>query len=142
VHCNLSPEIPTCQSCETFFSGLSFVLQDFMTWVWKNNTDIHICQGYRGQADQDADFASGKSKLKYPNSAHNVMENGHPFSEAVDLFVLDNMGHAQFPVDRYQELNNQAILTSQPIIWGGSWETFKDEDHFQNSAWRSPNVPN
>jgi hypothetical protein len=139
MHCNLSPENPSCSSCEVFFSGLSFVMQDFMTWVWKNNSDFHICQGSRNEVDQNADFAAGKSKLQWPNSAHNVFEDGKPFSEAVDLFVLSPDGTAQFPVDRYQSLNDQAVLTSQPVVWGGSWITFKDEDHWQNSSWRSPN---
>ena len=36
------------------------------------NYDCTILCGYRGQQEQDAAFAAGNSKLKYPNSKHNV----------------------------------------------------------------------
>lgn len=37
------------------------------------NYDCTILCGYRGQQEQDSAFAAGNSKLKYPNSKHNVM---------------------------------------------------------------------
>ena len=138
MHINLSTENPVCQSCHSFFPGLSFTMQDFMLWVWKNHGDLHICQGFRPELQQHALFLEGKSKLDWPRSAHNNTENGQPCSEAVDLFVLDPDGKALFPVDRYQALHDEAILAGQPIEWGGSWLTFKDDDHFQNSNWKVP----
>jgi hypothetical protein len=137
-HKNITPENPTCSSCATFLPYLSFVMQDFYLYVTKTNPDIHICQGYRTENDQHNDFLSGKSKLDWPNSAHNNLKEGLPFSEAVDLFVLDSEGKAQFPISRYQDLYDAAILSNQQINWGGLWQTFKDYDHFQNSGWHSP----
>jgi peptidoglycan L-alanyl-D-glutamate endopeptidase CwlK len=49
-------------------------------------TDVTVLCGYRGQADQEAAFASGASKVHYPNSRHNVKP-----SAAVDL--------APYPID-------------------------------------------
>lgn len=33
--------------------------------------DVIVIEGHRGQAEQDADFARGYSKLKWPHSKHN-----------------------------------------------------------------------
>lgn len=35
--------------------------------------DCQVTEGYRNQVDQDAAFARGASKLKYPNGKHNQM---------------------------------------------------------------------
>ncbi|MBV5327112.1 MAG: M15 family metallopeptidase [Chlorobium sp.] len=42
--------------------------------------DFSVTCGYRGQAEQDAAFAAGNSKLKYPQGKHNKTP-----SEAVDV---------------------------------------------------------
>lgn len=48
--------------------------------------DLTVVCGYRGQAEQDAAYAAGASKLRYPNSRHNQVP-----SRAVDL--------APYPID-------------------------------------------
>jgi hypothetical protein len=138
MHTPITPESPKCETCHAFLAGLSYVMQDFYLWVTKVAPDMHICQGWRGQVEQHEYFEDGKSDLDWPNSAHNNMENEVPFSEAIDLFVLSPEGQALWPVDRYQDLYNQAVLSSQPIFWGGEWKNFKDLDHFQNSSWKVP----
>lgn len=138
MHKNLSPQNPECSSCQAFLPSLSFVMQDFMIWVWKNYPDMHIAQGFRSEADQHADFLAGKSHLDFPRSAHNNLKDGQPFSEAVDLFQLLPNGQAAFPVSRYQDLYSAAMGASQNITWGGSWSSLKDYDHLQNSDWSAP----
>lgn len=49
-------------------------------------TDLTVVCGYRGQAEQDAAYASGASRLRWPNSRHNSVP-----SRAVDL--------APYPID-------------------------------------------
>lgn len=48
--------------------------------------DFSVIEGHRGQAAQDAAFAKGLSKLRYPNGNHNAVP-----SRAADI--------APFPVD-------------------------------------------
>lgn len=138
IHKNRTSENPVCYSCEAFISGLSYVMQDFVLWVFKNYPTCHIAQGWRSEDQQHADFLDGKSQLDWPRSPHNNQELGRPFSEAVDLFFLDEHGKALFPVDKYQELNNQVQLSGHKVDWGGDFPTFKDSDHWQNSSWMSP----
>ncbi len=54
-------------------------LQRLMTEVVKTY-DITICCGHRGPREQNAAHREGKSKLKYPESRHNI----YP-SQAVDI---------------------------------------------------------
>jgi peptidoglycan L-alanyl-D-glutamate endopeptidase CwlK len=81
-------------------------------------TDFGITCGYRGEADQAAAYASGKSKLEWPNSRHNVMP-----SEAVDL--------VPYPVDwddreRFFYLAGVIMSCAKELgvelRWGGDWD--------------------
>lgn len=89
--------------------------------------DCTILEGHRGQAQQDADFAVGVSKLKWPEGKH----NGTP-SLAVDA--------APYPLD-WKDLKRfyhfagfvQAIALRRglTIRWGGDWNgdhDFKDQN--------------
>lgn len=57
--------------------------------------DFAVTCGWRNQADQDAAFKAGKSKLRWPKSKHNHEYAGKPHSLAVDIrpagvFVADD----------------------------------------------------
>jgi peptidoglycan L-alanyl-D-glutamate endopeptidase CwlK len=89
--------------------------------------DFTVLCGHRGQADQDAAFAAGNSKLKWPHGNHNKLP-----SLAVDL--------APYPID-WKDLTRfgilaGAVLASARLLgvelsWGGQWTTFKDYPHFE-----------
>ena len=138
MHKNISTENTSCASCQAFLPECSYVIQDFYLWLTKNFPDCHICQGFRSEADQHADFLAGKSKLDYPRSAHNNLKDGQPFSEAIDVFQLLPNGQAAFSPAYYQDIYNALLNASQPISWGGKWLTLVDEDHFQNASWNPP----
>ena len=97
--------------------------------------DFTVITGHRGQAEQDADFAAGRSKLKWPNGKHNSSP-----SMAVDI--------APYPLDwndlpRFYLLAGimQAIAHMRGIglRWGGDWNgdfnlkdnKFQDIGHFE-----------
>jgi len=121
--------------CPTCTLKLEEAHPTLAAWFWDMKLkfpQLHIAWSYRGEADQHADFLSGKSKLDYPNSKHNNTLNGKPYSLALDVFTLDDSGAAHFNPDFYEELNE---ITQQEgvykVTWGGSWVTFKDMDHFE-----------
>ena len=97
--------------------------------------DCSVLAGHRGQAEQDALYAEGKSKLKYPDSKHNK----YP-SMAVDV--------APCPVDwsdtsRFYYfagfVKATALSMGITIRWGGDWnsnfvtndQTFMDLPHYE-----------
>jgi peptidoglycan L-alanyl-D-glutamate endopeptidase CwlK len=96
-------------------------------------TDFTVLCGHRGQAAQDAAYAEGKSKLKFPFSRHNVSP-----SMAVDV--------APWPIDfkdmqRFRELAEimkeewSLMAESERMRYrlehGGDWLTFADWAHWQ-----------
>lgn len=97
--------------------------------------DFTVITGHRDQAEQDADFAAGRSKLKFPNGKHNASP-----SLAVDL--------APFPVNwkdtsRFYVLAGIMLASAAnrgiKIRWGGNWNgdfdlkgnKFNDIGHYE-----------
>ena len=89
--------------------------------------DCTILCGHRGEAEQNAAYASGNSKLKYPKSKHNSLP-----SMAVDV--------APYPIDwldlkRFKELSEvvkkKAAELNIGIVWGGDWKKFPDAPHYE-----------
>lgn len=88
-----------------------------------------VC-GHRGQAEQNAAFAKGTSKLKWPKSKHNALP-----SKAVDLAPIVN---GVIPWNDLEAFKGLGKLVKQKakelgiaIEWGGDWTRFKDYPHFQ-----------
>ena len=89
--------------------------------------DCTVLCGYRGEAEQNEAYATGKSKLKFPKSRHNKKP-----AEAVDV--------APYPVD-WRKISEFKLLAAHvqtaankvgvEIEWGGDWVTFRDYPHFQ-----------
>ena len=123
--------------------------------------DFTIAVGFRGKAAQDAAFAGGFSKLKWPDSKHNKQP-----SLAVDIFpywkefgailgtevqltkIMQVFGCSKAQANQfvYNELyalakliKGVAIKQGTQIIWGGDWDDdgntfdqrFNDLGHFE-----------
>ncbi len=97
--------------------------------------DHTVIEGFRGQAEQDAAFHAGKSKLKFPQSMHNRRP-----SLAVDV--------CPYPIDwtdtrRFYLFAGYVLATARSmgveLRWGGDWDrdlqwkdqTFHDLPHFE-----------
>lgn len=97
--------------------------------------DCTILTGRRGQADQNEMFATGRSKVRYPNSKHNA----NP-SNAVDV--------APYPIDwtdreRFHYFAGYVMGVASNmgvrLRWGGDWDSdrevrdnsFDDLVHFE-----------
>lgn len=121
-----------CEKCDE-------ILRDCHTTIVKafmqiNDTfpECHISDGYRDKKRQDKYFREGKSKLKFPKSKHNFMdESGMPMSKAMDLFRLGSDGKAYFEPKYYKNIYDFSVDHDLGITWGGLWKTFKDYPHFE-----------
>lgn len=102
--------------------------------------DNTIITGHRGEAEQNAAYNSGHSKLKYPNGKHNSIP-----SNAVDVrpYPFDNdLGRfkyfAGFVLGIAAMLKQSGLITHE-IRWGGDWNMndilsdnkFNDLFHFE-----------
>jgi peptidoglycan L-alanyl-D-glutamate endopeptidase CwlK len=99
-------------------SILRTVIQDY---------DFSVLCGYRSEIEQNAAYANGNSKLRFPKSKHNIKP-----SLAVDI--------APYPIDwdnieRFHELAGRVLevahLLDIPIEWGGHWIRFQDLPHYE-----------
>ena len=99
--------------------------------------DLSVICGHRGQAEQDAAFRSGASKLAWPKSSHNVKP-----SRAVDVAPIFGGSvswqwpdyHAVAPAIKAEWAAMQAeglIPAGVKLVWGGDWARFPDGPHWQ-----------
>lgn len=101
--------------------------------------DFTVLEGRRSKARQNRLYEQGKSKVKWPNSKHNV-EDPDDLSKAFDL--------APYPIDwederRFRILGGVVKAVAHEmginIRWGGDWDgdmdlddqTFNDLVHFE-----------
>ena len=104
-----------------------------------NLIDFSITEGFRPRFKQDEYFAAGKSKVRWPNSKHNIQ----PYSGAVDAVpyvrgkLSYNYYHCCFLAGVILAL---AKKISVPVRWGGNWDMdlepitdqdFNDLVHFE-----------
>jgi peptidoglycan L-alanyl-D-glutamate endopeptidase CwlK len=97
--------------------------------------DCKVTYGYRGEEEQEKAFLNGKSKVRWPNSKHNL----YP-SRAIDI--------APVPIDwsdirRFYYFGGYAVRVAYNlginIRWGGDWDgdfqvkdqNFNDLVHFE-----------
>lgn len=84
-----------------------------------------VTEGSRTLERQKLLFAEGKSK---------TMNSRHLQGDAVDLAAtLEGVVTWEFP--RYEELSKIVLGAAKelniPVVWGGSWESFRDGPHFE-----------
>jgi peptidoglycan L-alanyl-D-glutamate endopeptidase CwlK len=126
------------------FSKLSTCHPDLQCLFYEviKNFDCTIIEGYRNQADQEKDYAAGKTKLHYPEGKHDRQP-----STAVDVmpYPVDwNNNHLSLWFGGYvmgiaQKLKDEGKMT-HAIRWGGAWDglgkldtkaQLDDADHFE-----------
>lgn len=101
----------------------------FSPWFWglvMQNPDLHISWSFRGPVDQEEAFKESKSKLHWPDSAHNKMVDGKPCSDALDLFEIYDGKPLWRPT-----LMAHIAARFPNFIWGGAFKSLGDYDHFQ-----------
>ena len=89
--------------------------------------DCSVICGHRDEADQEAAFNKGNSKVHFPNSKH----NGLP-SDAADVMPYpikwdDIAGQHDFATYVF----NTAMKMGIRVQWGGQFKSFYDAPHWQ-----------
>ena len=84
-----------------------------------------VTEGARTLERQQLLFKEGKSK---------TMNSRHLKGDAVDLAVTID-GTVSWDFEQYKELSKIILAAAKelntPVVWGGSWESFKDGPHFE-----------
>lgn len=100
-------------------------LQKLCTRIRDEVCDISIICGHRGQVEQDEYYATGRSKVKYPNGKHNSMP-----SRAVDIqpYPMPEYNPKVWAALGYIAGRAYAIAWEEgfAIRWGGDWDNDGD----------------
>ena len=129
-HTNNGPSCPSCES--KLLNAHPTIAEWFKTIVKPFSPTCHVSWSWRGKEDQEQAFLDGKSKLHFPNSMHNKLDDyDNPCSMALDLFELDGNGMACWHYGFFRDIAQHSDKSSARIIWGGTWKTISDNDHFQ-----------
>ncbi len=107
--------------------------------------DCIVTEGHRNKQDQNKAFASGNSKLKWPNGKHNkspsMAVDVYPYEPKIAVDWKDNQRFhyfAGYVMGVAEQLKLQGKI-SHSIKWGGDWdrdteikdESFRDTGHFE-----------
>lgn len=102
------------------------LLQSFFYQLKDVYEDVHVSHVFRDEEDQNAAFESGASKLKWPNSKHNMIP-----AEAIDIFQIDSRGKAVFDPGFCNEAYRLSKRLGFDFRWGGQFKSLGDYGHFE-----------
>lgn len=94
----------------------------------QNGIQIKVISGTRSFAEQDALFAQGRTAPGPVVTKARGGESNHNFGIAFDVGVFEGTKYLD-ESPRYMAVG--ALGTELGLEWGGNWETFKDQPHFQ-----------
>lgn len=117
---------PVCALCE---DKLALAHPDLGKWfrdLKSRHSDVHVSWSYRDELSQEQAFSDGKSKLHFPQSAHNKAP-----AMALDIFQLDDQGRAKWDPIFNAKVNEESLSLGYELKWGGAYRTLGDSDHFE-----------
>jgi len=103
-----------------------------------SGTFLLVVSGLRTAAEQDALYAQGRSAPGHIVTNARAGYSMHNYGLAVDVvpYLSGSSGQLNWRANTAQFRAMVAALEAQDLIWGGSWKSLPDDDHFQ-----MPGVP-
>lgn len=122
---------PVCPLCEEKIQTGHPMLQAYWEHLKSQFETAHLSWVFRGEADQNTFFREGKTRVTWPDSAHNQMKDGLPCARAMDLFEIRPDGVAYFGQDFSAKIWAYCSAAGFSLLWGGNFKHLGDADHFQ-----------
>lgn len=114
-----------CLGCEARLKGGHPLIVEFFRFVKQKFKDAHCSWVHRGEESQNEAFDQGLSKLRFPNSKHNLLP-----AEAIDIFQIID-GSAVFDPVFCAGVNKLSKLNGFNLRWGGDFRTLGDSGHWE-----------
>lgn len=104
----------------------------------REGVKVKIYQTYRNDAQQDYLYSKGRTRqgnivtwARGGQSLHNYVEDGLPASQAIDFYIENEKGGADWDsISEYTKAGR--IATRLGLVWGGDWNRpKKDYVHIQ-----------
>ncbi len=118
-----------CSRCEQIVLTCSKGLQDWFHKERSLDPALHTSAGHRSEKSQEKMFASGRSKARFGESAHNLQP-----AAAIDVFFLAPDDTCIWDRDKLESI---AARAAPAIEWGGHWTNLIDQPHFEEVSWRT-----
>ncbi len=103
--------------------------------------EVGISQTYRSDAEQDADYAQGRTapgpiitNAKAGESAHNCTLNGAPAAKAFDFYIVGTGGKLDWDANDPQWKIAIAMGEYLGMVSGSTWH-MRDCPHFELKDW-------
>ena len=96
------------------------------------SVDFAVREGVRDRETQDALYAQGLTRVKWPGSAHNKTPSQafHAIPWHARAPHVRWGDHRAFEVMATHILGAASVL-QVPMLWGGHWKTLRDYAHFE-----------
>jgi peptidoglycan L-alanyl-D-glutamate endopeptidase CwlK len=103
-----------------------------------NNTYLLVVSGLRTAAQQNALYAQGRTAPGHIVTNAKAGQSMHNYGLAVDVvpYLSGQTGQVNWNENTPQFRAMVSALEAQDLVWGGSWKSLPDFDHFQ-----MPGVP-
>lgn len=128
IHHTVDP-VAVCPLCSEKMATAHPILQDWFERIRAAFPGAHVSWAFRDEETQELFFREGKSRARWPNSRHNRTP-----AEAIDLFLLGPDNVARWPKPWFLKISEWLIEKRAPIIWGGTFSSISDQDHFSLKA--------
>jgi len=98
-----------------------------------SGTHLLVVSGLRTAAEQNALYAQGRTTPGHIVTKARAGHSMHNYGLAVDIvpYLTGATGQLNWRPNTPQFRAMVSALESQNLVWGGTWKSFPDDDHFQ-----------
>lgn len=126
---------------------LQILAQKFLDQCQAEEIDSFITETYRNEAEQNADYAQGRTapgriitNARYGESPHNcVDENGNPAARAFDFAMKDATGILDWDASDPEWQRAISIGEALGLFSGSEFHSPKDSPHLELHNWKVDN---
>ena len=125
--------------------ALLSLCQQWLDACHAQGINVFITQTYRSDAEQDADYAQGRTtpgniitNAQAGQSAHNcTLEDGTPASAAFDFAIQGANGVLDWDASDPAWQTAISIGEGLGLVSGSTWHSIKDTPHFELPNWQN-----
>ena len=110
----------------------------FLAWLGackERGMDLLVTCTYRSKAEQDAEYAKGRTVPGRKVTNAQAGQSAHNFGLALDFVPMEN-GRPQWNAEHPAWRQAGNLCPTYGLEWGGSWSKFRDMPHVQVPSWK------
>jgi hypothetical protein len=117
---------PICGLCEEKLKMADNRLQNWFSHLKANFPGVHVAWSYRNELEQAQALLDHKTKLKFPDSAHNKVP-----ARALDLFEINEDHQGVWNPKFFSDVCKFNLANEYKLKWGGNFASLGDYDHYE-----------